>query len=357
MPVTVKNKSFYIPFFLLFILIYYPSLCGASLSSDQVDSLLGNLLRGDYYVSFEAEEVTIQFSHGEPLISRFKLGKLKPHKMRRERYALDGSIEEIMVHDDELQIISYPKKNIVVRTSRSRTGNDSEEYKRLIDLVKKNYDIKLVGNSIVSSRASIIISITPREEASRPSYKVWLDHETSMPLKTETYSIDGTLVFLSTLSNILINPSFQQDYFVIMVPRGTTAYEQSQPELNSPDEDKTLGQLSYYYLSGGYELKERLFDEKGNLQLIYHDGLNVISLFSEDWNEDKMAFLKKMEESPGDVVERIKRNDFEGYYCNRGSENILNFIWDKHRYVIVGEVAKNGLVDLAIEFKKRKSGK
>ena len=329
----------------------------AALSSDQVDSLLGNLLRGDYSVSYEAEEVTIRFSHGEPRISRYKVGKLKPHKMRREKYALDGSVEEIMVHDDELQIVSYPQKNIVVREPRSKNRPGSGDTERLIRLVRKNYDVDLAGNAVIASRAAIIVSIKPKERESRPSFKVWVDHETSMPLKTETYTADGSLTFLSTLSNISVNPSFPQDYFVIMVPSGTTAYEQPQRETKSSEEEDNLEKLSYHKLSGGYELKERLLDEKGNLQLIYHDGLNMVSFFSEDWTADMADALGKMNESPGGVVERIKRKGFEGYYCNRGGENILNFISDKHRYVIVGEVSKEGLIDMAIEFKKRKLGK
>ncbi|MDH3974253.1 MAG: hypothetical protein OEV42_08235 [Deltaproteobacteria bacterium] len=351
------NRSYFVSFVLLFLLSHSSSLWGASFSSEQVDSLLENLLRGDYYVSFEAEELTIHFSHGEPQINRFKVGKLKPHKMRREKYAIDGSVEEIIVHDDELQIVSYPKQNIVVRSPRNKTGVRADEKRKLIDLVKKNYDVVFVGNAVISSRPSVIVSINPKDRGSRPSYKVWIDHKTSMPLKTETYSIDGSLSFHSTLSNIVINPSFSQDYFVIMVPGGTVAYEQPPSSSKPQNEEKKLKKLPYFNLGGGYELKESLPHEKGNLQLIYHDGLNMVSIFSEDWNKDKAGFLKKMEASSGGIVERIREKNFEGYYCNRGGENILNFISDKHRYVIVGEVSKKGLVDLAIEFKERVLGK
>lgn len=354
MSSTVYSRSFFISLLFLFFPFSSPCFSETSLSQNQLDKLLGNLLRGDYYVSYEAEEVTIQFSHGEPLINRYKVGKLKPFKMRREKYAIDGSVEEIMVHDDELQIVSYPKKNIVIRSPRRKTGMEAEDNREQIDLVKKNYRIILAGETVISSRASVIMSIAPREAGSRPSYKVWIDHETSMPLKTETYSIDGSLSFLSTLSNITINPSFRQDYFVIMVPRNTVAYEQPQPETNFPGEKKKLKKFSYYNLGGGYVLKERLLDEAGNLQLIYHDGINIISLFSEDWPDERAEFLKKMDESPGGMVERINRKGFKGYYCDRGGENVMSFIYDKHRYVIVGEVSKEGLVDLAMEFKKRK---
>ena len=71
-----------------------------------------------------------------------------------------------------------------------------------------------------------------------------------------------------------------------MVPHGTTAYEQPPAVTKTPDERKILKKLPYFELGGGYELKDRLVDEKGNLQLIYHDGLNMISLFSEDWTKE-----------------------------------------------------------------------
>jgi outer membrane lipoprotein-sorting protein len=316
--------------------------------------MLGAILGDDFDVSFEAEEVVITFSDaGTPEVSRYKIGRLAPYKMRRDKYRLDGSLEEMMVRDEEIQIVSYPDKKVVVRSQRN-TGTEKGALKsELVSLVRKNYDVKPLGREMVEGRRALVIVIAPKEEGTRPSFRVWLDHETGLPLKTETYSIDGTLSFLSALSGVAINPSFPRDYFVIMVPHGTKAFELPVVQAGGNgrvEEEKPAGMS--YALKGGYILKETGVDDKGNRQSIYHDGLNTISVFSEDWNDALSRRMEKEAGRPKAILSKVRRGDFEGFYCSRNRNNILSFISGGHRYILVGEVSKKGLVDIAIDLRK-----
>jgi negative regulator of sigma E activity len=217
--------------------------------------------------------------------------------------------------------------------------------------VKENYNIRSTGKDVISGRSAVVVVIKPREKGTRPSFKIWIDHETGLPLKTETYTIDGSLSFLSTLSGVAINPSFPQDYFVIMVPRGTKAFEPPATLVkNISNPAKKTSAVKILPLKGGYYLKDTSLSESGNLQSIYHDGINSISVFSEDLSTVDSGGMKSAKRHKG-VLNNVKLGSFEGFFCSRNRNNILSFISGSHRYIVVGEVSKKGLIDIAIDLK------
>ena len=345
-----KHKIYTLVIASFFLSALLPSLSFAELSEKQTYKILNSLLANVYDVSFEAEELLITFSDsGAPEINRYKIGRMLPDKMRRETYRLDGSVEELMVQDEDVQIVSYPDKKAVIRSLRIADNKNKAIDNELVSLIRKNYHIKSTGRDTISGRSAIVVVISPKEAGSRPSFRVWIDHETSLPLKTETYSFDGSLSFLSTLSAVVINPSFPSDYFVIMVPHGTKAFEaEAAPSKNSSNPSKKISAGKSHALKGGYFLKETGLSESGNIQSIYHDGINNISLFSEDLSAADLELTNK--NSKGNL-NNVKREDFEGFFCSRNRNNILSFISEKQRYILVGEVSKKALIDIAMDLK------
>jgi outer membrane lipoprotein-sorting protein len=338
---------------LLLLFAALPTFSFAALNEKQTYRILNSLLADSYEVSFEAEELLIAFSDdGAPQIKRYKIGRLIPNKMRRDTYRIDGSIEEIMVQDEDMQIVSYPDKKMVVRSLRNADTKTKAISSELVSLVGENYNIKSSGKEMVSGRSALVVAISPKEKGTRPSFRVWIDHETSLPLKIETYAIDGTLSFLSTLSGVVINPSFPQDYFVIMVPHGTKAFEsQAATSENISNSTKKPSARKSRPLKGGYYLKEAGLSDSGHMQSIYHDGINSISVFSEDLSAVDSVRVKKNAKNSKGILNNVKQGSFEGFFCSRNRNNILSFISGNHRYIVVGEVSKKGLIDIAIDLK------
>ena len=350
----IKEHKIYLGIIaLLFLFAALPTLSFGALTEKQAYRILNSLLADNFEVSFEAEELVIAFSDdGAPEINRYKIGRLMPSKRRRDTYRLDGSIKEIMVQDEDMQIVSYPDKKMVIKSRRKPDTKTKAISAKLVALVRQNYHLKSTGKEMVSGRSTIVIAINPKEKGTRPSFRVWIDHETGLPLKTETYSIDGKLSFLSILSGVVINPSFPQDYFVIMVPLGTKAYEPPVASLENVNKSKEkLAPGVSHALKGGYLLKETGLSDSGHIQSIYHDGINSVSVFTKDSNDVISGSTKKGDKSQV-TLNNVKRVGFEGFFCNRGKNNILSFISGSHRHILVGEVSKKGLIDIAIDLKE-----
>ncbi len=280
MRVRAMIQSFFVKILIVFSFLSFSSCFSFASSDEYVDSILEALLRDTHPVSYEAEEVVIFFSESEaPRVHRYRTGVFKPYKMRRESYGIDGSVQEVIVHDSEMQIVYYPSEKIVVRSPREKI-RDSQIVEEMAVLIKANYDVHIEGEAKVSGRKVYIVSIMPKKRGTRPGFRVWLDRDYLLPLKTETYDLKGNISYQNTYRKLAINPSFKQDYFVIMVPPGTVAYESAAAAGNPKDyEMPELKQVP-----GGYVLKEALKGEDGHFQIIYHDGLNSISVFSEDWS-------------------------------------------------------------------------
>lgn len=361
------NKIYKIPALIFTVLLAQLLITSSLYSATEtinLETVLENLLSDEYSVSFEAEELEIFFSTSEPHITRYKTGKLKPYNMRREKYRIDGKVEEIIVQDKETQIIAYPEKGLVVRSFRENIFNSVEYFAEIISLIKQNYEFNVLGETFLSGRPVSIILIKSKDEGSRPSFKLWLDHEMKIPIKSETFNMDGSLLFLSSFSKITVNPSFPLDYFYVMVPSGTVAYDEiNQKSISMPVsyKGKDRGTVNDLHgdslpedsLPGGYRLKDKWVDDSGNVQLLYHDGLNNISVFREDRDDKKVEYQENLHKACGPSKETVKEDGFVGVFCTRGTENIMTFILNKHRYIVVGRISKKGLTDIGEEFNRR----
>ncbi len=326
----------------------------AFLEGNDVDAFLETLLKEDYPVSYKAQEIEIAFSGGQTEIHRYKIGKLKPFKMRKEKYSIYGTMEEVLSHDGELMITYNPARRVVVRSPVVMERRSPETMKELISLIKRNYHVRFLGNAMVSGRGALAFSIEPRMKGTRPSFRVWMDHETAVPLKTEVYSIKGDLSYLSALFDVEINPSFPQDYFVIMVPSGTRAYELSLPARNDSGDSEVDTRKRYFEtIPGGYVFKEAKVDGDGQVQVVYHDGLNSISIFLNRWNHEGVSEVGKVKTGKGEMVEKITLDGVEGYFCSRDRESVVSFVSNRRRYTVVGAISREGLIDIALELKKR----
>jgi negative regulator of sigma E activity len=350
MRVRAMTQSFFVKILIVFsFLSFSPCLSFAS-SDGYVDSILEALLRDTHPVSYEAEEVVIFFSESEaPRVHRYRTGVFKPYKMRRESYAIDWSVEDVMVHDSEMQIVYYPSEKIVVRSPREKI-RDSQIVGEMLTLIKANYDVHIEGEARVSGRKVSIVSIMPKKRGTRPGFKVWLDRDYLLPLKTETYDLKGNISYQNTYRKLAINPFFKQDYFVIMVPPGTVAYESASSSAGNPKDYEMPG---LQQVPGGYVLKEALKGEDGHFQIIYHDGLNSISVFSEDWNESEGLSAEKMFGRSGATVEIVTLDGLDAFFCRRGTEGLMRFVSEGHKYTVVGEISKEGLIEISLDIKRR----
>ncbi|MBE9536229.1 MAG: hypothetical protein IMF07_03530, partial [Proteobacteria bacterium] len=87
--------------------------------------------------------------------------------------------------------------------------------------------------------------------------------------------------------------------------------------------------------------------------IIYHDGLNSISVFIEDWNEAENLSAGKMFSRSGAMLERINFKGLDAIFCKRGSKRLVRFISEGHKYTVVGEASREGLIEISLDIKRK----
>jgi sigma-E factor negative regulatory protein RseB len=106
--------------------------------------------------------------------------------------ALDGSGREIVRTDGEVTCY-LPDKRTVLVTKRSDRNTLVANLPVYSDQLQALYEIKLGTSAKLLGRPTQLVSVQPRDEF-RYGYKLWLDAETAMPLKSQLSDRDGHVV-------------------------------------------------------------------------------------------------------------------------------------------------------------------
>lgn len=113
-------------------------------------------------------------------------------KISERLIALDGSGREIVRNDTEV-VCYLPDRRLVL--VEKRTGNEPlfGSLPVYSEGLSQHYDIEAGKTAKVLGRKTQMISVQPRDRF-RYGYRLWLDYETAMPLKTQLCDRDGQVI-------------------------------------------------------------------------------------------------------------------------------------------------------------------
>lgn len=230
---------------------------------------------------------------------------------------LDGVQREIIRHDDELRII-YPDQDLI-RFEKVLVTNPMvaalPSYSRSLE---PNYELRELGSDRVAGRDTQVISISPRDDL-RYGYLLWLDWETAMPLRSQSWNEAEQVIEEIVFTDIAYPETLPDTEF------SQTTDTAGYAELYSrePKFDETAQKLwSITELPDGFELVASMLkstpeDARNVEHMVYSDGLATVSVFVDS------------AEAESSVA--------EGFY-RVGSTNAYCVVIDERRITAVGEV-------------------
>jgi sigma-E factor negative regulatory protein RseB len=205
-----------------------------------------------------------------------------------ERLVLvDGMGAEIIRTPDEV-ICIFPKQRSVVIESR-QTSHVSESPLRaslpaIADMVPDYYDLTVMAAGRIAERQSQVVSIEPKD-GFRYGYRLWLDQETAMPLKSQLIGEDETMPleeirFVSVslpdeVAEAAVQPSIDTSDFSVArhskapLPSGSETADISWQASELPP-GFMLSVSRFEYLEG---------ESEPRMHLVYTDGLASVSVF------------------------------------------------------------------------------
>jgi sigma-E factor negative regulatory protein RseB len=231
--------------------------------------------------------------------------------------SLDGPGREIVRQKDEVQCI-LPDRRVVLLESRTDVSPLVAALPEYSTELEPHYDFTLEAGDRVANRDTQLLNIEPRDEY-RYGYKLWLDADTAMPLKSQLLDEEGRVVeqilctaidFFESLPASAIAPTIDTSGFTwLHSPLETPAIEGSVPWRATQ-------------VPNGFKLSAATHGSMGDSRypvehLVYSDGLATVSVFIEDPQT-------KSEVAPG--------------FSRVGSTNAYSLIIQGRQVTAVGEV-------------------
>lgn len=238
----------------------------------------------------------------------------------RERlFSLNGAAREIIRDNNRLICILPDSRSVVVEKSRPRKYIPDALFK-LNGSILRNYYLSVLGNDRVAGRESKIIVITPRDKY-RYGYRLWLDKNTAMLLKSDVINEKGVAVEQFMFTSLEFRETIDEKTLAPKI--SGKGFKWFGKKLNAQIDSKKH-QWAATRLPDGF--KESMYMEHGLPtsrmpvdHLIFTDGLSSVSVYIEKPQKGRMP-LKGA--------------------SNMGAVNAFGKVISGYQVTVVGEVPK-----------------
>jgi sigma-E factor negative regulatory protein RseB len=261
------------------------------------------------------------------------------HRVRRgdvsERLlSLDGPGREFIREGNELTCY-YPDKRTVLVERRAPNGPLLDALPAIVDGDSQVYEIRGGERERLLGRTTHVVALQPRDEY-RYGYRLWIDEETSMPLKTQLCDRAGTVIEQIVFSTIDLPERIPDSMFKPQIDASTYTWLRADQQVASTAPPALWEAMR---LPPGFRMATRSSQSlPGSSEpvahLVFTDGVASVSVFVEARKPDSQTA-----QGPARV----------------GSSSAFSTITDGHQVTAVGEVPPNTVEFIAKEVKAPKA--
>jgi sigma-E factor negative regulatory protein RseB len=215
--------------------------------------------------------------------------RVEKGKVTERLVSLDGSGREYIRNEKEV-ICYLPDQRRVLVEKRSEDSSLLTTVPVYNERLEANYSIETGGATKTSGRRTQLILVKPRDQY-RYGYRLWLDHETAIPLKSELCDRNGRVIeqlrfselhFRDRISADLLQPDVAAEGFQWLVQ-------------DTQEQRMRTASVGWkIQLPAGFKLKtfrmQAIAGSRAPVQhLVYSDGLASVSVFIEPRSAETQA--------------------------------------------------------------------
>ena len=270
-------------------LIALAAACGSLAAAEAPRELLGRMnhaLTDRNYVG-----TFVHFANGHSSIMRI-LHRVDHGRVTERLVSLDGSGREIVGTSDELTCYLPDQRKVLVEPRRDQ-GPLLGTLPTFRPELLTYYQVQTGAEGRVLGHATRVISVMPKD-AFRFGYRLWLDQDTAMPLKTQLCDADGRVIEQILFAEIawpshIPNSEFKPQ----MSTEGFTWVHAQSPQHIASDAPETLLWRALK-LPPGFRLSAsstQALEDSGPpvAHLVFSDGLASVSVFIEQDDHGQKA--------------------------------------------------------------------
>ena len=257
------------------------------------------------------------------------------HRVRGTRIterlmSLDGSGREFVRNNDEMTCY-LPDKNTILVEPRQAGGAFLGTLPQFGSGVDQFYRLESLPGTRVLGRAAHGIAVTPKDQY-RFGYRLWLDEQTAMPLKTQLCDSAGHVIEQIQFAHLDMPDNIPDSALSPSVPVSGMRVIRHDAHEESPAKTAAFRTIN---LPPGFQLTmagARVLGGNGDpvMHLVYSDGLATVSVFVEPGANDRPALPNGV---TGPTVE-VRQESLSRV----GSGYAFSTMVDGHEVTAIGEV-------------------
>lgn len=205
--------------------------------------------------------------------------------IERERLVhLNGAPREIVREGDSVLCILQPGDRLVAMGGSIPAGPFARAFIRDFSSVTNNYDLEMKGEGRIALRRAVRLLVKPKDEH-RYGYRLWLDKETGLLLKSELVDMKRKRALeIFQFNQIAMGDEVQRSALEPDQPQGSVIDHLKVAEEASAEAAKMdwhAGWLPAGFEMAAADLRHAPATQQSVSALIYSDGLAAISVFIE----------------------------------------------------------------------------
>lgn len=251
------------------------------------------------FVELDYDGVFSYFS-GNDMSSLRVVHKLVDDVQRERLVHLDGSLREIVRHGSDVSCIVMPGDDLIALERSIPAGPFARAFVREFDRIAGSYTVENVGTGRVAGRFARRLEVTPKD-SHRFGFRLWLDHETHLLLRSELVDQTGKRLEIFSFQNLVIGPAVRDEDLEIEEMDGSLVshlrLDREASNWEPPKSTHTMPQeWELAWLPPGFAMANSNIRHKASSvqtvnTLMYTDGLAAFSVFIEPMPEGGAASM------------------------------------------------------------------
>jgi len=198
----------------------------------------------------------------------------------------NGAPREIVRRGEEVVCILMPGDDLLTLESNLLAGPFARAFVRRYDEISEFYSLTFYGEDRIAGRSAVRLAVTPLDQ-DRFGYRLWLDRETRLLLKSELIDGEGQPLEIFQFSSLIIGDAVDAASLEPVgereTPHITNMSLDSQPAIPVAETVRwNAGWLPVGFTLAGSNVRKTMSDEKSINTLMFSDGLAAFSVFIED---------------------------------------------------------------------------
>jgi sigma-E factor negative regulatory protein RseB len=270
-------------------------------------------------------------NHGGRVETLRIIHRVRGRDVSERLLSLDGPGREFIRQGDEVTCY-FPDRKTVLVERRAPDGPLLGALPAIGETDSQVYEIRGGERERLLGRKTRVVALQPRDQY-RYGYRLWIDEETSMPLKTQLCGASGEIIEQIVFSNIDLPERIPDSMFKPQVDASTYRWLRADRQLASTS---TPALWEAMKLPPGFRMTTRSAQTLPGsstpaTHLVFTDGIASVSVFVEPRRNDSGLAA----EGPARV----------------GSSSAFSTVVDGHQITVVGEVPPNTVQFIATQVK------